>query len=155
MSASDKKKLRKEQAAAQLSERQRQELAEAKKLKRITVTFVANMLVVALTAIGVIGVSTVNNSGIIDRNTIAAITGEHQLNSVQMNYYLNDYIRNWASSYGENLSLYAGMMGLDVNKPISEQVTNQETGETWADQFLKDAMDKAKSDYALYDKAMA
>ena len=155
MSASDKKKLRKEQAAAQLSERQRQEQAEAKKLKRITVAFVAIMLVVALTAVGVIGVRTVNNSGIIDRNTIAAITGEHQLNSVQMNYYLNDYIRNWASSYGENLSLYAGMMGLDVNKPISEQVTNQETGETWADQFLKDAMDKAKSDYALYDKAMA
>ena len=155
MSASDKKKLRKEQAAAQLSERQRQEQAEAKKLKRITVTFVAIMLVVALAAIGILGVRTVNHSGIIDKNTLAATTGEHKLNSVQMNYYLNDYIRNWASAYGENLSVYAGMMGLDVNKPINEQVTDKETGETWADRFLKDALDKAKSDYALYDKAMA
>ena len=155
MSASDKKKLRKEQAAAQLSERQRQQQAEAKKLKRITVTFVALMLVIALTAIGVLGVRAVNLSGVIDKNTIAATTGEHELNSVQMNYYLNDYIRNWASSYGENLSVYAGMMGLDINSPISEQVTNSETGETWADRFLNDALDKAKSDYALYDKAMA
>ena len=155
MSASDKKRLRKEQAAAQLSERQRKEQAEAKKLKRITTAFVAIMLVIALTAVGVLGVRAVNNSGIIDRNTIAAVIGEHQLNSVQMNYYLNDYIRNWASSYGENLSLYAGMMCLDVNSPISEQVTNSETGETWADRFLNDALEKAKSDYALYDKAMA
>ncbi|MBQ3529093.1 MAG: peptidylprolyl isomerase [Oscillospiraceae bacterium] len=155
MSASDKKKLRKEQAAAQLSERQRQEQAEAKKLKRITVTFVAIMLVVALTAIGVLGVRAVNHSGIIDKNTIAATTGEHKLNSVQMNYYLNDCIRNWASGYGENLSVYAGMMGLDVNKPINEQITDEKTGKTWADQFLQDALNKAKSDYALYDKAMA
>ncbi len=155
MSASDKKKLRKEQAAGKITERQKAEQAEAKKLKRITVTFVAIMLVVALTAVGVLGVRTVNNSGIIDKNTIAATTGEHQLNSVQMNYYLNDYIRNWAASYGDNLSLYAGMMGLNVNAPLDEQVADKETGETWADQFLKDAMNKAKSDYALYDKAMA
>ncbi len=155
MSASNKKKLRKEQAAAMLSERQRKEQAEAKKLKRITVAFVAIMLVVALTAAGVLGVRAVNHSGIIDRNTIAATTGEHKLNSVHMNYYLNDYIRNWASSYGENLSVYAGMMGLNINEPINEQVTNTTTGETWADRFLTDALDKAKSDYALYDKAMA
>ena len=155
MSASDKKKLRKEQAAAQLSERQRQEQAEAKKLKRITVSFVAIMLVVALAAIGILGVRTVNHSGIIDKNTLAATTGEHKLNSVQMNYYLNDYIRNWASAYGENLSVYAGMMGLDVNKPINEQITDEKTGKTWADQFLQDALNKARSDYALYDKAMA
>ena len=155
MSASDKKKLRKEQAAAQLSERQRQEQAEAKKLKRITVSFVAIMLVVALAAIGILGVRTVNHSGIIDKNTLAATAGEHKLNSVQMNYYLNDYIRNWASGYGENLSVYAGMMGLDVNKPINEQITDEKTGKTWADQFLQDALNKAKSDYALYDKAMA
>ena len=155
MSASDKKKLRKEQAAAQLSERQLHEQAEAKKLKRTTYTFVAIMLVVALTAVGVLGVRAVNHSGIIDKNTIAATTGEHKLNSVHMNYYLNDYIRNWASSYGENLSVYAGMMGLNINSPISEQVTNSETGETWADRFLNDALAKAKSDYALYDKAMA
>lgn len=155
MSASDKKRLRKEQAAAQLTERQLKEQAEAKKMKRLSVAFVAIMLAVALTAAGILGVRAVNNSGIIDRNTIAATIGEHKLNSVQMNYYLNDYIRQWASSYGENLATYAAMMGLDINKPISVQVIDKETGETWADRFLNDAMERAKSDYALYDKAMA
>ena len=155
MSASDKKRLRKEQAAAQLTERQLKEQAEAKKMKRLSIAFVAIMLAVALTAAGILGVRAVNNSGIIDRNTIAATIGEHKLNSVQMNYYLNDYIRQWASSYGENLATYAAMMGLDINKPISVQVIDKETGETWADRFLNDAMERAKSDYALYDKAMA
>jgi len=155
MSASDKKKLRKEQAAAQLTEKQQREQAEARKLKAISISFVAIMLVVAITAVGILGVRAVNNSGIIDKNTIAAIAGEHELNSIQMNYYLNDYIRQWASAYGENLSTYAAMMGLNVNTPISDQTYNKETGETWADFFLTQALEKAKSDYALYDKAMA
>ena len=47
------------------------------------------------------------------------------------------------------------MSGLNVNQPLNEQVINQETGETWADSFVSQALDKALSDYALYDKAMA
>ena len=159
MSASDKKKLRKELAAAQLTERQLKELAEAKKTKRLSIAFVVIMLAVALTAASILGVRAVNNSGIIDKNTIAAVTGEHKLSSVQMNYYLGDVIRNqynqWSSMYGESLSMYMMMSGLNVNQPLNEQVINQETGETWADSFLSQAMDKALSDYALYDKAMA
>ena len=159
MSASDKKKLRKEQAAAQLTERQLKELAEAKKTKRLSIAFVVIMLAVALTAVSILGVRAVNNSGIIDKNTIAAVTGEHKLSSVQMNYYLGDVIRNqysqWSSMYGESLSMYMMMSGLNVNQPLNEQVINQETGETWADSFVSQALDKALSDYALYDKAMA
>lgn len=159
MSASDKKRLRKEQAAAQLTERQLKEQAEAKKMKRLSVAFVVIMLAIALTTAGILGVRAVNNSGIIDRNTIAAVVGEHELNSIQMNYYLNDVIRNqyseWQSSYGDSTSMYLMMMGLDASKPLNEQVINQETGETWADSFLQQALAKAKSDYALYDKAMA
>ena len=158
MSASDKKKLRKEQAAAQLTERQLKELAEAKKTKRLSIAFVVIMLAVALTAVSILGVRAVNNSGIIDKNTIAAVTGEHKLSSVQMNYYLGDVIRNqysqWSSMYGESLSMYMMMSGLNVNQPLNEQVINQETGETWADSFVSQALDKALSDYALYDKAM-
>jgi len=155
MSASDKKRLRKEQAAAQLTEKQLKEKAEARKLKAITVSFVVIMLAIVLTAATILGVRAVNNSGIIDRNTLAATTGEHSLNSVQMNYYLNDYIRQWASGYGDSLATYAAMMGLDVETPIDEQIQNKETGETWADYFLKGALDNAKNNYALFDKAMA
>lgn len=159
MSASDKKKLRKEQAAAQLTERQKQAQAEAKKAKALTVTFVVIMLAIALTAAGVLGVRAVNNSGIFEKNTITATVGDHKLNAVQINYYLNDIVRNqysqWQSMYGDSTSMYLSMMGVSTSTPLNEQVTNEETGETWADNFLHQALEKAKSDYALYDKAMA
>ena len=150
MSASNKKKLRKENAAALLTEKQQKQQAEAKKLKTISVTFVAIMLVIALAAASILVVRTVNNSGIIDRNTIAAVTGEHEpnsheLNSVQINYYFNDYVRGlyqqWKSSYGQSVSLYTMMMGLDLNKPLDRQVYDEKTGETWAD-YLKDYTDR-------------
>lgn len=142
-----------------LTEKQQKEQAEAKKLKAISVTFVVIMLVVALTAASILVIRAVNNSGVIDRNTVAAITGEHELNSVQMNYYFNDYVRStyedWHSTYGESITMYTSLMGLNLNKPLDKQVQDDETGDTWADYFLKAALDKAKSDYALYDKAMA
>ena len=73
MSASDKKKLRKEQATAYLTEKQRQEQAEAKKLKLYTIGFVSILVVVACIAIGVLGVRAVNQSGVFEKNTIAAV----------------------------------------------------------------------------------
>ncbi len=159
MSASNKKKLRKENDAAELTAKQQKQQAEAKKLKTISVTFVVLMLVVALTAASILVVRAVNNTGIIDRNTIAAVTGKYELNSVQMNYYFNDYVRGlyqqWQNSYGSSISLYTMMMGLDLNKPLDKQVYDVKTGDTWADYLLEEALKKAKSDYALYDKAIA
>ncbi len=159
MSASDKKKLRKEERAAVLSEKQRKEQAEAKKLKTASVTFVVIMIVVALIAASVMIFNVVNSSGIIDRNTIAATTGEHKINSVQLNYYYNDLVRSqynqWQSTYGDSLSMYTQMMGLDITKPLDEQVYDEETGKTWADYFVENALEQARSDYKLYDMAMA
>ena len=158
MSASSKKKLRKENAAELLTEKQRKEQAEAKKLRNISIAFVCIMLVVALAAAAILIVRGVNNSGVIDRNTVAAVTGDHELNSVQMNYYFTDYVRSmyqqWKSAYGDSTATYVKMLfGLDLNQPLNKQ--EYEKGVTWADHFLKEAYDKAKSDYALYDKAMA
>ena len=62
MSASDKKKLRKELAAAQLTERQLKELAEAKKTKRLSIAFVVIMLAIVVTTVGILGVKLVNSS---------------------------------------------------------------------------------------------
>ncbi len=159
MSASSKKKLRKEAVAAALTEKQRKEQAEAKKLKTITVSFIAIMLVIALTAAAVLTVRTVNNSGVIDRNTIAAVTGEHELNSIQMNYYFTDHIRTlyqqWKTDYGDSVSMYMSMMGLNFDVPLNEQKSAINPDKTWAEYFLEGALEKAKTDYALYDKAMA
>ncbi len=159
MSASDKKKLRKEAAAAALTEKQKKEQAEARKLKAATISFVAIMLVIALTATSILAVRGINNSGIIDKNTIAAVTGSHELNSIMVNYYLTDHIQNlyqqWKNDYGDNLSVYISMMGLDLNAPLNAQKSSVDSSKTWAEYFLDGALSKAKTDFALYDKAMA
>ncbi len=159
MSASSKKKLRKEQAAAMLTEKQRQEQAEAKKLKATTITFVAIMLVVAVIGLSLFAIQGINNSGVIDRNTVAAVIGEREIDSIQMNYYYVDYIRNMYSqlqnAYGNSASSILSGQGLNMNLPLNEQKYDATTGETWAEYYLELALERAKSDYALYDKAMA
>ena len=159
MSASDKKKLRKEAAAAALTEKQKKEQVEAKKLKAATISFIAIMLVIALTAAAVLTVRGVNNSGIIDRKTIAAVSGNHELNSVMVNYYFADHIQNliqqWKNDYGDSYSAYISMMGLDLNAPLNTQKSSVDPDKTWAEYFLDGALDKARTDLALYDKAMA
>ena len=160
MSASSKKKLRKEMAADLLTEKQKKAQKEAKKLKAQTISFVAIMVIIALVVTSVLVVRGVNNSGIIEKNTIAAVIDGQELNSVQMNYYLTDYIKNIYSQaeaqYGTSTSLFFGMQGLNANAPLDEQkYTYSDEYATWGDFYLAQALQKAVSEYALYNKAMA
>lgn len=159
MSASNKKKLRKEQASDLLTARQRQEQADAKKLKTQTITFLAIMLAVICAAVGILGVRAVNNSGIIQKNTVAANVGDREINSVELSYYyidgVNQFYNEMYEYYGDNTETYLTAMGLDTTLPLNEQVYDKETGDTWADYFVDEAINKAASDYAMYDLAMA
>ena len=158
MSASDKKKLRKEQAAAVLSERQRHEQAEAKKLKIYTVTFITAMVLVVCVALGVLGVRAVNQSGILQKNTIAATIGDRELDTVELSYYyhdvISDFYNQWYEQYSSYTDMYLQMMGLDASKPLNEQIHDEESGKTWADYFIDAAISRAQNDFALYDLAM-
>ncbi|MBR5023153.1 MAG: peptidylprolyl isomerase [Oscillospiraceae bacterium] len=158
MSASSKKRLRKELAAEMLTEKQRQEKKEAKKLKAMTISFVAIMLVIAIVFSVVLVDNGINRSGYFQKKTIAATVNKQDMNSVQVNYYLTDYIKNlystWQSQYGENLNVMLGFMGMDGNKPLNKQDYDKEKGTTWADYYLGEALSKAKSDLALYAKAV-
>ncbi len=157
MSASSKKKLRKEMEASKMTERQRKEQAEAKKLKRLSVSFIAIMLVIVLAFGSIMGWRGYNQSGYSEKNTIAATIGEHKLTTVEVNYYFTDYVRSayqqWYSQYGSSMSMYLSFMGLDLSKPLDRQKYSAD--QTWADFFLESALEKARTDYALYDKAMA
>ena len=159
MSASNKKKLRKEQAADVLTAKQLQEQAEAKKLKAYTISFLAAMIVVVCVAVGILGVRAVNNSGIIQKSTIAAYVGDRELNTVELSYYyidaVNSFYNEWYNSYAENTDSYLQAMGLDTTKPLDQQVYDKETGKTWSEYFIDEAINQAASDYAMYDLAMA
>lgn len=159
MSASSKKKIRKEQNAEMLTERQLKEQAEAKSLKRLTVVFSVVMIAIVAAFLITNLVGGVNRSGVIEKNTVAATIGEHKLNTVVMNYYFYSAVTNEYNSaanlYGDYAENYLKTKGLDLTKPLDEQLYDEKTGKTWADYFMDEAIEAAKGDYALYDLAMA
>ena len=157
MSASAKKKLRKEETAAQLTEKQLKAQKEAKKLKAYTTVFVVAIALVLVVALVFAGINFYTNSGIKEKNTVAAEIAGHQINAVEMSYYYSDTVENnynnWYQSYGENMALFMSMYGLDMTKPLSEQSYSEDT--TWADYFVDMALSTAQRDYLLADKAAA
>ena len=151
MSASNKKKLRKEQGAEKLTEKQLAAQKEAKTTRLYTIAFVAVLVVMIVIAI-VVGVTqTIKNTGYYEKRTTAVQIGDHALSNAELNYYYIDSINNFYSNYGS----YAAMFGLDTTKPLDEQIVDEETGRTWADDFLDTAKESAKNVYALADAAEA
>lgn len=162
MSASSKKKLRKEQNAETMTERQKKERAEAKKTKAITVSFVIVLALIVAIFVGSLVMNIINETGVIEKNTVAATVGSHKLNSVIMNYFYVDAIDSEYSSASETAQYYtnlgmtidaASMLGYDVSQPLSAQ-TNTTTGKTWAEYYWDAALNNAKTVYAMYDKAI-
>lgn len=151
MSASSKKKLRKEQEAAKMTEKQLAAQKEAKQTSLYSTAFVVAMAVILVIAV-VIGVrQTITTTGIREKNTIALTVGDHEINSVEMNYFYMDAVNNFYSNYGS----YAAMFGLDLSKPLNEQFLDEEAGVTWADDFMNSAKETAASIYAMADAAEA
>lgn len=157
MSASAKKKLRKEQSSAQLTEKQLKEQQETKKLKAYTAVFIVAIIAVLIAALVFAGINIYKNSGVVEKNTVAATVNDEEINSVVLSYYYTDLISStysqWSSSYGDNLSMFLGFMGLDAAKPLSEQAYDEDS--TWADYFVEGALERAKSDYLLYTAAVS
>lgn len=151
MSASSKKKLRNAQAAEKMTERQLQEQKEAKKLKIYTIVFVAVLVVMIVAAVWTAVSQTITASGILERNTVAMTVGDQEISAAELNYFYVDAVNEFYSQYGS----YASMFGLDVTKPLNEQVLSAEEGTTWADNFMETAKYNIQTTYALANAAKA
>ena len=147
MSASHKKQLRKEQNAAQMTEKQMAEQKEAKKLRLYSIIFTAAIALM----ICVVIFTTVTNSGIIERNTTAVTVDGTKVSAVELNYYYIDSVNNYLNQWGDYISL----SGLDSTKALDEQMYNADEEITWADYFLESATNNIHSVYAIYNKAAA
>jgi len=145
MSASSKKKLRKEQEAARLTEKQLTAQKEAKKLNLYTTAFVVVMALILVIAITVGVRQTISSHGVMEKKTVALTVGDNEITNAQLNYFYIDSVNNFLNSYGS----YASLFGLDTGKPLNEQFVDEENGVTWADDFLNSAMDTAKTAYTL------
>ena len=151
MSASSKKKLRNEQNAAKLTERQLSEQKEAKKVKAYTIAFAVVMVVLVAIFLTTAVTGLINTSGIREKNTVAVTIGDHELSNADLNYFFMDSVNQFYSQNGN----YASLFGLDMTKPLDEQVFDTTTGGTWADYFLNSAKESAHSVYTLADLAAA
>ncbi len=147
MSASNQKKLRKVQAEAYMTERQRKEAEDQKKLKAYTLTFWVVLALCVCIVIGAVVSNPIKN--VVYTNTEAVTIGSHTLNAVTVNYFYIDAVNNYVSQYSSYISYI-----LSTTTPLDKQVADKETGATWADQFLDMAFDSMKSTYALYDLAI-
>ena len=158
MSASNKKKLRKELAAAAMTEKQKKEQHEAKKLKAYTLLFAVVMVLVVAIVVGVVAAPFVD--GIVLRNSHTVTIGDYELSATDLTYFYIDAISDHQSTvyqqYYQTFGDYWTMMlGYDSSKPLNEQTYSSESGKTWADHFMDTAIDNAKSTYALYIDAQA
>ncbi len=144
MSSSKKKQMRKEQ---NMTERQIAAAKESKKLKYYTLTFWVVIALVLSVFVGAIAANPVKN--VIYKNTDAMVVGDYTLSSVDVNYFYIDTVNDYVSQYSSYISLI-----MDVTKPLNEQIVNEETGATLADNFLESAKTTIKSTYALYDLAV-
>ena len=147
MSASSKKKLRKELNAAAMTEKQLQEQKETKKLRLYTGLFAAAIAVMILVVI----VSRVFSSGIIPRSTTALTVGGTKVSAAELNHYYIDSVNNFLNQAGDMVSLF----GLDTTKALDDQFYNEAEGDTWADYFLDQATATAQNMYAVYNAAKA
>ena len=88
MSASQQKKSRQEKKAAYMSERQRQEAQEAKKLKVYTTTFWIVLALCACIVVTTVLSNPVKN--VLYKNNVAVTVGDHEVSSVELNYFFID-----------------------------------------------------------------
>ena len=130
-----------------MTERQRQEAQEAKKLKAYTTTF---WIVLAL-CICIVVTTVLSNpvKNVLYKNTTAITIGNHEVTSVQLNYFFIDTVNDYINELGDLASFL-----IDTTKPLNKQIMDEETGKTLADSLLEAAESTLKRTYALYDLAM-
>ncbi len=158
MSASDKKKLRKEQTAG-MTERQKQAHKEATTVKIYTWIFVTVVILAVVIAAGVLINRWFQGSGILERNTTAVTFDDgKKLSVADLNYYFIDaVVGDYNDAYntsGGYADAYLSYLGLDTTKPLDQQ--DYITGnETWADHYTNLAINNAKQTYAICKEAEA
>lgn len=154
MSASSKKKIRKEQKELKLTERQRREQKENKKLKIYSIAFTALIIAIILVTVTVLVWQFVDNAGLVEKWTVALKIGDHKIDCVEMNYYYRYAISAFMQNGGNSLSTITALYGVDMTKPLDQQQYYSES-RTWADYFMDEAVKLATSDYVMADAAAA
>lgn len=148
----------------------RKTMKQRKKEKnlKITLSIIAGVLAVAL-IVGLIltgindGWGRANNiyrkvsysasdlSAKLNRNKVVATAGSYELTNAQLQVLYAMQVLDFVSAYGDYLEYVD--IDIDLEKPLSEQVYDEETGLTWEKFFLQEAITEWVQYCALSQKA--
>ena len=142
MSASRKKKERKELASeAPVTQGQQTKKGMSRGLKTTLIVVCAIVVIAAVVFFSMV------TGGYFASHSTAATVGSHNLTPAMVNYFYNAQVYEFEKSYGSYL-------GIDAAS-LSTQVYDEETGATWADLLMEQALNTAAQTYAIYDEAIA
>ena len=91
------------------------------------------------------------NNGFFASRSPALSVGEHNVSASMYNFFYRSIYANYYSTYQDYIENYS--YPFSASTPLSEQVYNNETGETWADYFDSRARDGMVWAYSLSDEA--
>lgn len=142
MSASREKRERREQGSvAPVQQNQSARKGMSRGLKTALIS------VCAVVVVAVVVFCYMVTSGFFTRNLTAATVGTHKLTPAMVNYYYQYSL--------QQMSSYASYFGLDSTDSLADVVYDEETGKTWGDVLLEEALADAAQVYAVYDEAVA
>lgn len=85
---------------------------------------------------------------------VVATMGEYELTNGQLQVFywmqVYDLVNYYTETYGDYASY---ILGIDLSKPLSEQIYKEETGMTWEQYFIEDAIYAWHRNQALVDEA--
>lgn len=90
-------------------------------------------------------------SGILQRTLPALTVGNTKYTSVELQYY---YSSAYSSAVNNSLSTL-GMYPFDTGVSVKKQVYDEQTGQTWYDYLMEDAVQRLSADTALAQQAAA
>lgn len=137
-----------------------------KRIAKLVIAIVAGLLVLSL-IIGILVLALRKNDvyykekyltsdfwANLTHDQVVATVGEYELTNgrLQVFYWMQvyDLVNYYIEQYGDYAVYY---LGLDLEKPLDEQIYNEETGMTWEQYFLEDALDVWHRYQVLADEA--
>lgn len=147
MSASREKKTHQREAEQGINPREQKRQQEAKEAHRSKILYSVVGAVCVVLAVAVF----IWNSGVLPRTMTAVTINGEKYTAVDVQYYFNMTRNSVANQY----KAYLGMVPFNTGASTKDQEYNSETGETWYDYLMEQAMNTMTANAALADKAEA
>ena len=137
----------------QVKEKKEKKPWTKKRIAKLVIAIVAGLLVLSLIA-GILVLALRENDvyykkeyttsdfwSKLTKNQVVATMGEYELTNSQLQVFywmqVYDLINYYVEQYGDYAVYY---LGLDISTPLSEQIYREDTGMTWEQYFLEDAL---------------